>query len=122
MLSLCAPLEKSLKAIIHRMSCMLSKFTAEVAGDPHGAEMASLLWREAGEVVFPHVCSSLAFVFGQSGGGMEQRLKIGLADSFAQNGFALSWLKRTFSTEAQITEAQKHANPPVTIVCSSLLA
>jgi hypothetical protein len=71
---------------------LLAQHTAEVAGDPDDAEVASLVWREAGEVALPHVCSSLAFVFGMADDrtGMSERLKSGLYDAFASQGLALT--------------------------------
>mmetsp|Transcript_41413 Transcript_41413/g.83598 ORF Transcript_41413/g.83598 Transcript_41413/m.83598 type:complete len:533 (+) Transcript_41413:1-1599(+) len=92
----CAPrslrrrLETDLGFSLRRLATMLARHTVRVAGDPDEAEVASLVWREAGEVALPHVCSSLAFIFGADGTGMNDRLKIVLYEAFASQGLALT--------------------------------
>ena len=95
--SLRAALEIQFKATLRNFAKMLAKHTESVAGRPGDAEVAALLWREAGEVALPHCCAAFAFVYdGGEPSLMATRLGESLVDAFLMHGLA-------------VTRPQKHA-------------
>jgi len=118
--SLRPKLELRFETSMGRMAKLLARHTEQVAGRPDDAEVAALLWREAGGNAFPHLCASLAFVFGggdesSSGLTMAARLKEKLYDAFASQGLALARPKKSppkpTPEAAQVPEATPASEP-----------
>ena len=111
--SLRAALEMQFKTTLRNFARMLSKHTEAVAGRPSDAEVAALLWREAGEVALPHCCAAFAFVYdGNELSLMATRLGESLVDAFLIHGLAVTRPQQRATQESPPIAAAKES-PPV---------